>query len=71
MRRMLTASQMGLVRGSVTMAAPRMYPRELSERAVWMYRTADTRAQVKKLAVDLGVHPRPCVAGCTGITAGR
>ncbi|WP_329536668.1 hypothetical protein OG568_41640 [Streptomyces sp. NBC_01450] len=53
------------------MAAPRMYPRELSERAVWMYRTADTRAQVKKLAVDLGVHPRPCVAGCTGITAGR
>ncbi|MEU9190671.1 transposase [Streptomyces sp. NPDC048484] len=39
------------------MAAPRKYSLELRERAVWMYRTADPKPQIKKLAVDLGVHP--------------
>ncbi|MCX4430711.1 transposase [Streptomyces mirabilis] len=39
------------------MAAPRKYSLELRERAVRMYRTADPKPQIKKLAVDLGVHP--------------
>ncbi|MFE2217557.1 transposase [Streptomyces canus] len=29
----------------------------MRERAVRMYRTADPKPQIKKLAVDLGVHP--------------
>jgi transposase len=57
MRGMLTAGQMGLMRGPMTMAAPRKYPLELRERAVRMYRTSDPRPQIKRLAVDLGVHP--------------
>ncbi|MGV9703915.1 transposase [Streptomyces sp. NPDC003483] len=39
------------------MAAPRKYSLELRERAVRMYRTAEPKPQIKKLAVDLGVHP--------------
>lgn len=39
------------------MAAPRKYSLELRERAVRMYRTSDPKPQIKKLAVDLGVHP--------------
>jgi transposase len=39
------------------MAAPRKYPLELRERAVRMYRTADPKPQIKRLAADLGVHP--------------
>ncbi|MEU6927326.1 transposase, partial [Streptomyces sp. NPDC046631] len=39
------------------MAAPRKYSLELRERAVRMYRTADPKPQIKKPAVDLGVHP--------------
>ncbi|WP_274919490.1 transposase [Streptomyces sp. WZ-12] len=39
------------------MAAPRKYPLELRERAVRMYCTADPKPQIKRLAVDLGVHP--------------
>jgi transposase-like protein len=39
------------------MAAPRKYSLELCERAVRMYRTTDPKPQIKKLAVDLGVHP--------------
>ncbi|MFE7517844.1 transposase [Streptomyces halstedii] len=39
------------------MAAPRKYSLELRERAVRMYRTSEPRPQIKKLAVDLGVHP--------------
>ncbi|GHE05481.1 hypothetical protein GCM10010339_41490 [Streptomyces alanosinicus] len=39
------------------MAAPRKYPLELRERAVQMYRTSDPKPQIKRLAVDLGVHP--------------
>ncbi|MFF0969265.1 transposase [Streptomyces sp. NPDC003703] len=39
------------------MAAPRKYSLELRERAVRMYRTADLKPQIKRLAVDLGVHP--------------
>lgn len=39
------------------MAAPRKYPLELRERAVRMYRTADPKPQIKRLAIDLGVHP--------------
>ncbi|MEU5060214.1 MULTISPECIES: transposase [unclassified Streptomyces] len=39
------------------MTAPRKYSLELRERAVRMYRTTDPKPQIKKLAVDLGVHP--------------
>ncbi|MFJ2719783.1 transposase [Streptomyces sp. NPDC087437] len=39
------------------MAAPRKYSLELRERAVRMHRTAGPKPQIKKLAVDLGVHP--------------
>ncbi|MBH1939259.1 transposase [Streptomyces sp. AV19] len=39
------------------MAAPRKYPLELRERAVRMYRTTEPKPQIKRLAVDLGVHP--------------
>lgn len=57
MRRMVTKSQMVLMRETSTMAAPRKYSLELRERAVRMYRTSDPKPQIKKLAVDLGVHP--------------
>ncbi|QDN84585.1 transposase [Streptomyces sp. S1D4-23] len=57
MRSVLTEGQMGLMRGTSTMAAPRKYSLELRERAVRMYRTAEPKPQIKKLAVDLGVHP--------------
>ncbi|PZT76783.1 hypothetical protein DNK56_26240 [Streptomyces sp. AC1-42W] len=57
MRKVLTAGRMGLMRGTQTMPAPRKYPLELRERAVRMYRTAEPKPQIKKLAVDLGVHP--------------
>ncbi len=36
------------------MAAPRKYSLEVRERAVRMYRSADPKPQIKKLAVDLG-----------------
>ncbi|WSK01227.1 transposase [Streptomyces sp. NBC_01320] len=36
---------------------PRKYSLELRDRAVRMYRTADPKPQIKKLAIDLGVHP--------------
>nr|WP_309506047.1 transposase [Streptomyces sp. LP11] len=36
---------------------PEKYSLELRERAVRMYRTSDPKPQIKKLAVDLGVHP--------------
>ncbi|MEU4032378.1 transposase [Streptomyces anulatus] len=57
MRKMMTEGQMVLMRGTSTMAAPRKYSLELRERAVRMYRTSDPKPQIKKLAVDLGVHP--------------
>lgn len=57
MRRLVTEGQMVLMRGTSTMAAPRKYSLELRERAVRMYRTTDPKPQIKKLAVDLGVHP--------------
>lgn len=57
MRSVLTEGQMVLMRGTSTMAAPRKYSLELRERAVRMYRTAEPKPQIKKLAVDLGVHP--------------
>ncbi|WP_079049262.1 transposase [Streptomyces torulosus] len=57
MRRMVTEGQMVLMRGASTMAAPRKYSLELRERAVRRYRTSDPKPQIKKLAVDLGVHP--------------
>ncbi|MFF2963803.1 Helicase associated domain protein [Streptomyces sp. NPDC057963] len=43
--------------GTSTMAAPRKYALELHERAMQMYRTSDPKPQIKKLAIDLGVHP--------------
>lgn len=57
MRKVVTAGQMGLMKGTLTMAAPRKYSLELRERAVRMYRTAEPKPQIKKLAADLGVHP--------------
>src|SRR4051812_32308353 len=57
MRRILTAGQVGLVRGTSSMAAPRKYSLELCERAVRMYRTSDPKPQNRKPTVDLGVHP--------------
>ncbi|MFJ1656897.1 transposase [Streptomyces sp. NPDC088337] len=39
------------------MAASRKYPLELRERVVRMYRTIEPKPQIKRLAVDLGVHP--------------
>ncbi|MFJ7209975.1 transposase [Streptomyces sp. NPDC098789] len=57
MREVVAGGQMGLVRGTRTMSAPRKYPLELRERAVRMYRATSPRPQIKKLAVDLGVHP--------------
>ncbi|MEZ3183040.1 transposase [Streptomyces pimonensis] len=39
------------------MAAPRKYSLELRERAVRMYRASEPKPQIKKLAIDLGVHP--------------
>ncbi|MEU9057283.1 transposase [Streptomyces sp. NPDC048384] len=39
------------------MASPRKYPLELRERAVRMHGTLDPKPQIKRLAVDLGVHP--------------
>lgn len=48
---------MVLMRGTLTVAAPRKYPLELRDRAVRMYRTSDPKPQIKRLAVDLGVHP--------------
>jgi len=41
----------------MTMAAPRKYSLELRERAVRMYRTADPKPQIKRLAAGLGVRP--------------
>ena len=57
MRSVVTEGQMVLMRGTSIMAAPRKYSLELRERAVQMYRTTEPRPQIKKLAVDLGVHP--------------
>ncbi|MFJ9847639.1 transposase, partial [Kitasatospora sp. NPDC101155] len=38
------------------MAAPVKYPPELRRRAVEMYRTADPKPVIRKMARDLGVH---------------
>jgi transposase-like protein len=56
MRRMVTAGQMGLMRGTSAMAAPRKYSLELRERAVRMYRTAEPKPVIKRLAVEPGGH---------------
>ncbi|WUV39803.1 transposase (plasmid) [Streptomyces sp. NBC_01483] len=39
------------------MAAPRKYSLKLRDRAVRMYRTSDPKPQIKRLAIELGVHP--------------
>ncbi|MFJ9968584.1 transposase [Streptomyces avermitilis] len=39
------------------MAAPRKYSLELRERPVRMYRTSDPKRQIKRLAIELAVHP--------------
>ncbi|WP_329374782.1 transposase [Streptomyces sp. NBC_01483] len=57
MRRMLTEGQIVLMRGTSTMAAPRKYSLKLRDRAVRMYRTSDPKPQIKRLAIELGVHP--------------
>lgn len=38
------------------MPAPRKYPLELRERAVRMYRTAEPKPVIRRMAEDLGVH---------------
>ncbi|MFG1928707.1 transposase [Cryptosporangium sp. NPDC048952] len=39
------------------MAAPKKYPDELRARAVRLYREADPKPVIKRLAEQLGVHP--------------
>ncbi|MFD3636679.1 transposase [Streptomyces sp. NPDC058664] len=56
MREVVTGCQMGLMRGTQTMSAPRKYPLELRERAVRMYRSADPKPVIRRMAEDLGVH---------------
>jgi transposase len=38
-------------------AAPKKYPDELRARAVWLYREADPKPVIRRLAEQLGVHP--------------
>ncbi|MFF3432551.1 transposase [Streptomyces sp. NPDC002602] len=38
------------------MSAPRKYPLELRERAVRMYRTAEPKPVIRRMAEELGVH---------------
>jgi transposase len=38
------------------MPAPREYPLELRERAVRMYRTAEPKPVIRRMAEELGVH---------------
>ncbi|WP_280389991.1 transposase, partial [Nocardia wallacei] len=38
------------------MAAPKKYPDELRARAVRLYRDADPKPTIRKLAAQLGVH---------------
>jgi transposase-like protein len=45
------------MRGTETMPAPKKYPQELRERAVRMYRAADPKPVIRRMAEDLGVHP--------------
>ncbi|MGI5380668.1 transposase [Streptomyces sp. CA-251387] len=56
MRWVVTAGQMVLTRGDLITAGPRKYPLELRERALRMYRITDPKPQIKRMAVDLGVH---------------
>lgn len=56
MREKVTAGQMGLMRGTQTMPAPRKYPLELRERAVRMYRAAEPKPVIRRMAEELGVH---------------
>lgn len=39
------------------MTAPHKYLLELRERAVRMYRSIEPKPQIKRLALELGVHP--------------
>lgn len=57
MRLRMTEGRMVLVRGTQTMAAPRKYPLELRERAVRMYRAAEPKPVIRRMAEELGVHP--------------
>lgn len=56
MREEVTAGQMGFMRGAQTMPAPRKYPLELRERAVLLYRTAEPKPVIRRMAEELGVH---------------
>ncbi|WP_372506393.1 transposase [Streptomyces malaysiensis] len=56
MRGEVTAGQMGLTRGDQTMPAPRKYPLELRDRAVRMYRAAEPKPVIRRMAEELGVH---------------
>ncbi|RPK44621.1 Transposase [Streptomyces sp. ADI91-18] len=56
MREVVTGCQMGRMRGTQTMSAPRKYPLELRERAVRMYRTTEPKPVIRRMAEDLGVH---------------
>ncbi|MFG2369657.1 transposase [Streptomyces mirabilis] len=38
------------------MPAPRKCPLELRERAVWMYRAAEPKSVIRRMAEDLCVH---------------
>lgn len=56
MRGEVTAGQMGLMRGDLTMPAPRKYPLELRERAVRMYWASEPKPVIRHMAEELGVH---------------
>ena len=56
MRGEVTAGQMGLMRGALTMPAPRKYPLELRERAVRMYCASEPKPVIRRMAEELGVH---------------
>ncbi|MDX3763845.1 transposase [Streptomyces sp. AK02-04a] len=40
------------------MAAPRKYPLKVRERAVRRHRASDPKSQIKRLILELGVHPK-------------
>lgn len=56
MREEVTEGQMGFMRGTQTMPAPRKYPLGVGERAVRVYRTAEPKPVIRRMAEELGLH---------------
>lgn len=57
MRKVAFRGLMGHEKGAIDMAAPKKYPLELRQRAVAMYRAAEPKPVIRRMADDLGVHP--------------